>query len=145
MTNTALTNEGQQINTFADVWSRLTPSQKRYVVAMQEWPTKKEAAVAVGLSPNTVYNWPDDVDTAVAFMTNNIALATLGIIQANATKAAQVKADGLDSGDERIQQAAATEILDRNLGKPVQQTDITSGGEPLSVMYVNDWRSTEND
>lgn len=133
-----MTDENQQIDTFAVVWGKLTPSQKRFAVAMQEYPTKKEAAESVGLSPNTVYNWPPDVDTAVAFMTNNIALATLGIIQANATKAAQVKVEGLDSKDEKVKQAAATEILDRQLGKAVQRSELTGAdGGDVRVKFID--------
>lgn len=127
-------------NSFSDIWNQLTPSQRRFVVAMQEHPTKKEASAAVDISPNTAYNWPPIVDIACDFMANNIALATLGILQANAGKAAMVKAKGLDSSDEKIAQSAATEIIDRNLGKPTQRNEVTGkDGEQLGVMvYVPD-------
>lgn len=124
---------------FALVWGKLSPLQRKFVVAMQEFPTKKEAAAAIGISPNTAYNWNEEVDTAVDFMRSNIALSTLGIIQANATKAAMVKAAALDSEDEKIAQGAATEILDRNLGKPTQRNEVTgeNGGE-LIIKVVHD-------
>lgn len=127
-------NEGQEVNTFAELWAKLTPTQKRFAVAMQEHPTKKDAAEAIGISPQTAYNFNGDVDAIIDFMVNNIALATLGIIQANATKAAQVKVEGLDSKDEKVKQAAATEILDRQLGKPTQRSEITGkDGEALHI------------
>jgi len=126
------------VKQFADVWSQLTPPQRRFVVAMQEYPTKKEAAVALGISPNTVYNWPSVVDDAIAIAINNIALATLGIIAANATKAAMVKVKGMDSYDEKIAQAAATEILDRNIGKPLQRQEFSGeGGGAIRVTLID--------
>jgi hypothetical protein len=123
---------------FAEIWHKLTTNQRRFVVAMQEHPTKKEAAESIGVQPQTAYNWNGEVDAAVDFMRNNIALATLGIIQANATKAAMIKAAGLDSGDEKIRQDVATEILDRNLGKPTQRQEHTGeGGGP--IQYELTW------
>ena len=122
-------NENQTetgVRAFADIWNELTPTQRRFVVSMQEHPTKKEASAAIGISPNTAYNWPPIVDEAVSFAVNNVALATLGIIQANAIKAAMVKAKGLDSEDEKVAQAVATEIIDRNLGKAVQRNELAN-------------------
>lgn len=134
-----MATENDGVTAFAELWEQLSPLQRRFVVAMQEHPTKKEAALAIEISPNTVYNWPSVVDDTIAFMTNNIALATLGILQANATKAAMVKAAGLDSGDEKIRQDVATEILDRNLGKPKQQVANADSGEfVIRVMVGND-------
>ena len=119
---------------FAEIWHKLTTNQRRFVVAMQEHPTKKEAAESIGVQPQTAYNWNGDVDAAVDFMRNNIALATLGIIQANATKAAMIKAAGLDSGDEKIRQDVATEILDRNLGRSTQRQELTGAdGDALRI------------
>lgn len=126
-----------EVSQFAEIWHKLTTNQRRFVVAMQEHPTKKEAAESIGVQPQTAYNWNGDVDAAVDFMRNNIALATLGILQANATKAAMVKAAGLDSDDEKIRQDVATEILDRNLGKPKQRQEHTGeGGGPLTITYI---------
>ena len=122
-------NENQtetSVREIADIWNELTPLQRRFVVAMQEHPTKKEASAAIGISPSTAYNWPPIVDEAVSFAVNNVALATLGIIQANAIKAAMIKAKGLDSDDEKIAQAVATEIIDRNLGKAVQRSELAN-------------------
>ena len=112
--------DGQE---FAELWNKLTPTQKRVAVAMQEHPNKKEAAQAIGITPQTAYNFSSDVDAVIEYMTNNIALATLGILQANATKAAMVKAKGLDSKNEKIAQDVATEIIERNIGKVPQRNE----------------------
>lgn len=141
-----MSTETEQVETFAELWGKLTPPQKRFAIAMQEWPTIKEAAEAIGISPNTAYNWNREVKEAVDFMTNNIALATLGILQANATKAAMVKAKGLDSVDERIAQGAATEIIDRNIGKVTQGIDHTSGGEQIKLIsYITENRPDDSE
>lgn len=117
---------------FAELWQKLDHNQQRFAVAMLTSASKKDAAGRVGIQPNTVYKWNGDVDDVVEFMRNHAAAAALGIVQANATKAAMVKAAGLDSDDEKIRQDAASEILDRNLGKPTQRRELTGAdGEPL--------------
>lgn len=136
-----MSDDVQSIETFSELWNQLTPLQRRFAVSMQEHPTKKEAAEAIDISPNTVYNWPAIVHTAVDFMANNIALATLGILQANATKAAMVKAAGLDSENEKIRQDVASEVLDRNLGKATQRQEVTGAdGDSLTIKitYADD-------
>ena len=92
----------QATMSFAELWGALTPTQRRFVVAMTEHPNKKESAEAIGIAPQTAYNWNGAVNEAVAFVRENVALATLGVITANAAKAAMVKSAGLDSDDERI-------------------------------------------
>ena len=129
MQQTTKSDDSKTVDKFAELWHALTPTQKRFAVAMQEHPTKKEAAAAIGIVPSTAYNWNGIVNDVLDFMTEQVALATLGIIQANATKAAMVKSAGLDSDDERIAQAAATEILDRNLGKAMQRAEVKQSGE----------------
>ena len=116
---------------FAGLWGKLTHNQQRFAVAMLESPTKKEAALAVGLEPDTVYRWNGDVDAVVGFMRSQVRDSVLGIIEANAVKAAMVKAGGLDSADELRRQDASTEMLNRYLGRPSQRTEISGpeGGD----------------
>ena len=139
-----MTTEIEQSQQFSQLWEKLTPTQKRFAVAMMEHPTKKDACEAIGIAPSTAYNWNGEVDAAVDFMRNQTAVATLGIIQANATKAAMVKAKGLDSKDEKIAQAVATEILDRNLGRPTQRTEHTGAdGGSIPIQFVVEERPNE--
>jgi hypothetical protein len=117
---------------FRELWQTLTHNQQRFAIAMLSSKTKKDAAQAVGLEPNTVYGWNGEVDAAVDFMRNHSAVATLGIIEANATKAAMIKAAGLDSDNEKLRQDVASEILDRILGKATQHQEVTGpNGTPL--------------
>ena len=131
---------------FSLLWQTLTESQQRFAVAMLQSQSKKEAAEAIGLEPNTVYKWNGNVSRAVEIMKDDLIVATLGIIQANATKAAMVKAAGLDSQDERVRQGVATEILDRNLGKPTQRQEVTGkDGSDLRVKFVDYGLSNDTD
>lgn len=123
---------------FAELWQRMSHNQRRFAVAMLDATTKKEAALAIGLEPNTVYGWNGEVDQAVAYMQQQTRDAVLGIIEANAVKAAMVKAAGLDSQDEIRRQDAASELLDRYLGRPFQRTELTgAGGGPVGVTFIS--------
>ena len=127
------------------LWPQLTRNQRRFVVAMQDCATKKEAAEAIGLQPDTVYRWPDLVDTAIQVLSDDIEGAVLDILTSSAAKAALVKVAGLDDDDDRLRQAVASEILDRILGKPTQRQELTGAdGGRLIVEYVNDWRDAES-
>ena len=127
-----------KVDNFQTAWRKLTPVQKRFAVAMLDYPTKKEAAEAIGISPQTAYNWNGAVDTVVELMAENAALSALSIVLANTNKAAMVKAAGLDSDNEKIAQDAASEILDRALGKATQRNEVTGkDGEPLRVKFID--------
>lgn len=119
------------------IWSELSRNQRRFVVAMQEFPTKKEAANSIGLEADTVYRWPNIVDEAIGIFSEDVETAALAIISRSVGKAAMIKATGLDSGDEKVRQLSATEILDRVLGKPMQKQEITgSGGGPVGLVIL---------
>ena len=123
---------------FSEMWSKLEPNQQRYAIAALEFPSKKDAAESIGLKVNTVYKWGEEVTAVVDFMRSNAALAALGIITANATKAAMIKAAGLDSDSEKIRQDAATEVLDRNLGRPTQRQEHTGAdGGVIRVSLID--------
>ena len=114
---------------FADLWASLGHNQRRFVVAMLESKTKKEAAESIGVKPDTVYHWNGEVDDAVDLARSDIQAAAVGILQATSTKAAAIKTAGLDSENERMRQDAASEILDRNLGKPTQRSEVKHDGD----------------
>jgi hypothetical protein len=111
-------------STFEEIWAQLDHNQRRFVIAMQECPTKAEAAKAIGVKPNTIYKWPEIVDEAIQLLTESIADAACEIIAQATAKAAMIKVIGLDSGNERIRQDVASEILDRRLGTAVQKSEV---------------------
>ena len=128
------------------IWGNLTHNQRRFVVAMQEFPTKKAAAESIDLEPDTVYRWPEDVDEAIVLMSRDVREAATGVLAAALAKAAMTKVAGLDSGDERTRQQVAAEILDRMLGKATQRSEVQHEGEGrLVIEYVNDWREHDGE
>jgi hypothetical protein len=117
---------------FPEQWAALTRNQRRYVVAMLDSPSKKEAAEMIGMKPDTIYHWNSDVDDLIATIEADRQAAALVILSNQAPMAAMVKVAGLESGNESVRQGASTEILDRVLGKPMQRQEITGkGGKPL--------------
>ena len=118
------TQKNLEKSTFEDIWKQLNRNQRRFVIAMQEYPTKSEAAKAIDIRPNTVYGWSDIVDDAIRLLSEGIADAAREIIAQATAKAAMVKVIGLDSGDERIRQNVASDILDRRLGTAIQRSEV---------------------
>lgn len=126
---------------FKRLWGGLSHNQQRFAVAMLECPSKKEAALAIGLEPDTVYRWGNEVDSAVAYMRDKARDAAFGVIESSVVKAATIKRAGLDSSDEKMRQDVASEILDRVMGKATQKQEVTGpDGAALVIRYVNDWR-----
>lgn len=114
------------------VLRRLTPQQLRFVAVRPHCNSDAEAAREAGIPAETVWRWPQRVHQAVRLMSGDGMIASYEILRAGLPKAAMKKIDALDSKDERIQQAAATEILDRFHGRPTQSIDATVHG-PVSI------------
>ena len=63
------------------------------------------------------------------------AIRAAMILSEAVEEAAKVKAAGLKSRDERVKQAVATEIIERNLGKIPQVSEITGAeGNALEII-----------
>ena len=121
----------------SELWQQLSHNQRRFVIASLECATKKDAALSIGIEPNTVYGWPDIIDEAIKLAGINAQETALGIITQSAAKAAMVKTTGLDSDDEKIRQAVAAEILDRVMGKAVQRQEVTGkDGEAVGLVIL---------
>lgn len=122
------------------VLAQLSRDQLRFVVAMQEYPTKGEAAAAIGIKPDTVYHWPKVVDEALLLLRRDVAEAARAMNRRALLKAMAVKVAGLDSDDETVRQRTATELIEWQLGKATQPTDVTSNGQavlpPVREMVV---------
>ena len=66
------------------------------------------------------------------------------ILQDNAEKAAETMGKLMDSRNENIKFRASQDTLDRTVGKPTQSLEVSGkDGEPLKIVYVNDWRSDD--
>ena len=111
---------------------QLSKDQLRFVVALQEHSTKMAAARSIRLKPELVYRWPPMVDEAARLLALDSLESARVLRRRNLVKAMGVKAAGLNSKDERIRQNTATEIIEWELGKAQQKTDLTSGNKPLA-------------
>lgn len=110
-----------------DVFTQLSDNQWRFVTAMVENPnySKKDAALHIGLTPDTVYRWDKIVDRAIDQARTDVHNAALVMRKQMLLKAIAVKVAGLNSQDENIRQRVATEIIEAELGKATNRTEHT--------------------
>lgn len=131
-----------------DLVSRLSVSQLQFVAARLGARNDRDAATKIGLSANTVYAWPK-ADKAVIgevqqLMHSEAAVVAAAYLQRHVLDAAMLKVAAMQRSDDvqaddagRMAQAAATEILDRVLGKPRQQVEVSGDGDAfVPKMYV---------
>jgi len=110
---------------YAAVLRQLTFDQIRFVISRQDFLTDKEAAENVHLKPDTVKKWKykgAPIDEAVRLMGLDGLVLAREIRRRNLAKAMAVKVGGLDSEDERLRQAVATEVIEWEMGKATQPT-----------------------
>lgn len=125
---------GTDSDRLAEVIKNLSVTQLRFIVARNDCKSDKEAAETIGISPSTVRNWENkaQVDEAVSLMAYDGVVTARELRRRNLAKAMAIKVSGLDiEDDERLRQNVATEIIEGELGKPKQQTDITSDGKHI--------------
>ena len=107
-----------------------------YVRARSLATSDAQAYRDAGIAKAVFYTWPAEEREKLNELAQQLKRATVAraimVIQEAAEEAARIKVAGLKSRDERLKQHAATEILDRNMGKPSQALDVTTGGKPLS-------------
>jgi hypothetical protein len=105
--------------------ARLTHDQFRYITARLQQPDRKAAAKSLGLPYSTVTHWPAYVERAYDLIGAQQLESARHLLEHTLVKAMMVKIAGLDSGKETVRQAVATEIIEWNLGRPRQQTDLS--------------------
>lgn len=132
-----MTNENQpnrDSERLRELLRDLTMTQLRFVIARLEAKTDKDAAEVIGISPATVKSWENKklVDEAVSLMRLDGMITALEIRRRNLAKAMAVKAAGLDSDDEKIRQAVATELIEWELGRAKQAVE-HSGEQTLHI------------
>jgi len=116
-------------NHISDTLRQLSKDQIRFVVALQEYPTKKEAAESIGINPAVTYRWPKLVDEVAQMLALETLMAAKEMRKNALIKAMQVKIDGLECDDERIKQNVATEIIEAELGKAAQSLEVNTKHE----------------
>ena len=129
--------ENQEKQKLQKTLAQLTKDQLRFIVALQEHPSKDAAAKAIGVKVATVYNWPADlIDEAARLMALDVVVSAIELRKRNLIKAVGVKAAGLDSKIEQVRQKAATEIMEWELGKAQERIDLTSLNEKIEPIRV---------
>jgi hypothetical protein len=120
------------------VLANLEDRRLDYVRARSLVNSDAQAYRDAGVSKAFFYSWPAEEREKLNELAQQLKRATVArailVIQEAAEEAARVKVEGLKERDKRIRQAAATEILDRNMGRPKQGVDVTSGGEQLKIV-----------
>lgn len=117
--------------TIENLWPTLSVSQKKFVIEAQGLESIAEAARNVGLVPQTVYNWGWKVKAAVHLFADQAAHVALMELEDAVIEAAQVKVQEIrePGSTKRSQQDAASEVLDRVLGRPIQSSQVALKGE----------------
>lgn len=118
-----------------DPLSGFSVEQRKWVIARIMASSDAGAARAIGIHPTTVCRWQNKeaLDAAVSVMLEDPRKQVLAALADAMPKAARVKIAGLDSHNEALRQNAATDILDRGLGKPTQRQEV-SGPEGGSIV-----------
>lgn len=141
MSNPQMDNLIQEKLHTDNIFSQLSKLQWRFVTAMVENPAfnKKEAAEHIGIKPETVYRWPDYVDSAIDAARVNIHNAALGMRKQAVLQAVAVKVKLLESEDENIRSKAASEIIEWELGKATQPLDANLSGDIKVIIEYGDY------
>ena len=105
----------------ADWLVGLGDMEMAYVQARAGAFSDAEALRECGVPCSTFYDWPKErreyMRNLALERKRDIATQALQVLEENAVAAAQMKAKGLKSRKETVAQAAASDILDRVLGK----------------------------
>ena len=103
-----------------------------YVIARSRTKADAPAFREAGMSKSSFYKWDeterDYLNGLAQRLKRETAVKAIIMLQDAVEQAAKVKIEGLKSTNKHIQQNAASEILDRQLGKPTQRTEHTGDG-----------------
>jgi vacuolar-type H+-ATPase subunit H len=119
----------------SDIFADLNEREIDYVKARANAKSNRQALRDANLSQGWLQNRDAEnlYERAMAFKAD-VTYRAQEILDSAVEEAARVKAGGLKARDERIKQAAATEILDRKFGKPTQRQEVT--GKDGGVIVV---------
>ena len=117
--------------------------QRKWLIARLLTTSDAAAARAIGVHPSTVCRWPEkaELERAIAELLEDPQNQAIAIFLDALPKAARIKVGGLGSRKEQIQQAAASEIVDRVMGKPTQKQEIETGEVTIRVVYGPDGKA----
>lgn len=113
-----------------------------YVMERSRVRTDAQGYKNAGVCKTTFYNLSEEERNYLNSLAQELKRATSYraqlILEDAVEEAAIVKTGGLKSRNEHIRQAASSEILDRQIGKPTQHEQVEqSGAVRVEVEYVN--------
>ena len=127
-----------------DILETLSDREIDFVFARSNAKTDTDARADAGISNGLWYGWPEERRQYLVEVANQLRIDTKfkaqRILQEAAEEAARLKVAGMKSRKENIAQAAATEILDRGLGKPTQKQEVKTehSGEVAHTHKLDD-------
>lgn len=110
----------------SNVFDGLDERETAYVLARSEAFSNNQALKACGFSVGWLRNKDiEDLNARADSLRKDKAIRASILLSEAVEEAARVKVAGLKSRDDRVKQAVATEIIDRELGKVLQRTELT--------------------
>ena len=116
-------------------WDRLSVNQRRYVMEYQQSGHMAESAKAVGLKPQTVYQWGPEVDDVIDLLQRQQRDRISSQMVTYATKAMERLPDLAESENERIALSTIKFLLNHTMGTPTQKVQRTN--QEISSIDVN--------
>ena len=128
----------QEITRLQELLKTFTPDQLSYIAVRPFVRYDYEAAKEAGLARETVSRWDNkaDVDEAVSLMLFDGVMTAREILGRSLAKAAKEMTDELDHKSVAIRHKAATDILDRHLGKAGQKLDIELSNKEDETLQI---------
>lgn len=126
---------------YQDILNGLTTNQLRFLVARLDAKSDAEAARMIGMDEKTPVRWPEkkQIDLALELAAYDGAVLALTMRRKILPKAMAVKIAGLESKDEKVRQSAATELIEGELGKAVQKSELSGrDGGPIVINWETD-------
>lgn len=124
----------------------LSDAELEYVFARARVLSDAEAYRSAGIAKSTFYRWTEDeranLNEIAQQLRRRVRLRVQRILEDRAEDAARALVGGLDSGDERIRQKAAVEVLDRVVGKAPEEHHVTGS---LAVLTGDDLAAARNE
>jgi len=133
----------------SDVFDNLDERETAYVLARSDSFSNNQALRKCGFSFGWLRNKDiEDLNARADSLRKDKAIRASMILSEAVEEAALVKTAGLKARDERIKQAVATEIIDRELGKVPNRTELTGADNApieLVVTYADKKQSTDEE
>lgn len=130
-------------NELDEILEKATIEQKRYIMARLKGKNRTQAAKEAGIGRGMIYKWENlaDLERAADLLASDMVKVLPLILADSQTRLVELAPDAVDAlgkslKDRVYRVQAAKEILDR-AGLPAKTTvDITTQGQPISIIEV---------